>query len=191
MFLSSFNWYWPEWNHRAKISIGILEFFLDIVSFNPNDDFGLDSLYLCSPIETSFGYTFKNEAKLINYDNLISQRELRDIMKQRSCQSDLDCVYTDECAARCELSTNTCTSNLVHPQIFNYCKFIRLSGRQLERHRHAGARVKELRAAQVVLEQWKQFAQGERNAVELWKTQALSDSVELLEKLVWLCNCDQ
>ena len=125
MFLSSFNWYWPEWNHRAKISIGILEFFLDIVSFNPNDDFGLDSLYLCSPIETSFGYTFKNEAKLINYDNLISQRELRDIMKQRSCQSDLDCVYTDECAARCELSTNTCTSNLVHPQIFNYCKFIR------------------------------------------------------------------
>ena len=185
MFLSSFNWYWPEWNHRAKISIGILEFFLDIVSFNPNALFVLaDRDKLRIHIQKR-GQTNKlwqshkptrtarhHEAALVpKWSRLCLHWWVRGQMRAQHQHMHL------------EFGTS---SDFQLLQVYT-----RLSGRQLERHRHAGARVKELRAAQVVLEQWKQFAQGERNAVELWKTQALSDSVELLEKLVWLCNCDQ
>jgi hypothetical protein len=125
VFPSSFKWFWPEWNYRAKHGIGILEFFLDLVSFNPNDEFGDDSLLLCSPIASSFGYTFTNEAKLINFDHLISMKELDSILSNRYCKSDLDCVYTDECLAKCDLSTNKCTSDLVKPQIAIYCTFLK------------------------------------------------------------------
>jgi hypothetical protein len=48
----------PDWPHRLVISYGILEFFVDLVSLNPNNELSEESLYLCSPIETSFGYTY-------------------------------------------------------------------------------------------------------------------------------------
>lgn len=121
----SFNWFWPDWNYRCKISLGILEFFLDAVSFNPNDEFGSDSLYLCSSIETSFGVTFYNEAKITNYNQLLNGRELQQQLSDVYCYSDGDCVYTKMCQTRCNLKTNRCTSDMVKPQIVQYCMFLR------------------------------------------------------------------
>lgn len=121
----NFNLNWPEWNYRAKISLGILEFFLDSVSFNPNEEFGSDSLYLCSPIESSFGNTFINEAKLTRYNEILNGRELQRKLADRYCYSDSDCVYTKECHTKCDTKSNSCTSDLVKPQIVHYCNFLR------------------------------------------------------------------
>ncbi len=114
-----------NWDHKCKISIGIMEFFLDIVSFNPNDEFGSSSLYLCSPIEASFGYNFYYEAKLLNYDQLFTASELEQNLNSRYCKSDLDCVYTKQCSTKCDLATNKCSFVLVKPQIIDFCQFLK------------------------------------------------------------------
>jgi len=119
------QWFMPEWNYRCKIAIGILEFFLDAISFNPNDEFGNESLYLCSSIEESFGNTFNNEAMLINYDNILNGRELQKKLLSRYCASDSDCIYSQQCKTRCNLKNNRCTSSLVKPQIVQYCDFLK------------------------------------------------------------------
>lgn len=75
---------WPDWNYRTKISIGILEFFIDAMTLNPNDEFGRDSLYLCSSIEKSFGYTFSNEGSfylLIHVQHLVRLRFQASILR--------------------------------------------------------------------------------------------------------------
>lgn len=101
-----------------------MEFYLDSVSFNPNEEFGPESLYLCSSVQSSFGYTFFNEAKLINYDHLTNGRELNQILENRFCQTDLDCTYTLECMTKCDLNTNKCSYELSTPQIHHFCKFL-------------------------------------------------------------------
>lgn len=125
VFPINFKWFIPDWNYRCKISIGILEFFLDSVSFNPNDEFGDDSLYLCSPIEHSFASTFLNDAKLVNYDEVMNGRDLRELLAEQTCYSDDDCIYTKQCQTRCDTRTNLCTSELVKPQIAYFCSFLR------------------------------------------------------------------
>ena len=118
---------WPrlKWDYKCKIALGILEFFLDAISFNPNDEFGKESLYLCAPIESSFGFTFFNEAKLIEYENLLTGKELEEKLKDRRCDSDADCVYTKQCASKCNMTTQRCTYQLVQPQIVEICRFIK------------------------------------------------------------------
>lgn len=123
--MKNFQWFMLDWNYRCKISIGILEFFLDSVSFNPNDEFGDDSLYLCSPIEHSFASTFLNEAKLVNYDEVMNGRDLRELLAEQTCYSDEDCIYTKQCQTRCDIKTNLCTSELVKPQVAYFCTFLR------------------------------------------------------------------
>jgi len=134
VFPMNFKWFMPNWNYRCKISIGILEFFLDNVSFNPNDEFGDESLYLCSSIEQSFASTFINEAKLINYDKIINGRDLRELLADRTCYGDEDCIYTKQCQSRCDQKTNKCTSELVKPQLTYFCSFLRdyLLGRYMK-----------------------------------------------------------
>ena len=125
VFPMNLKWFIPDWNYRCKISIGILEFFLDSVSFNPNDEFGDDSLYLCSPIEHSFASTFINEAKLVNYDEVMNGRDLRELLAEQTCYSDEDCIYTKQCQTRCDFRTNLCTTELVKPQVAYFCSFLR------------------------------------------------------------------
>jgi len=98
---------------------------MDAISFNPNDEFGKDTLYLCSPIESSFGFTFFNEAKLIEYENLLTGKELEEKLSDRNCNTDADCVFTKQCASKCNTTTQRCTYQLVHPQIVDICRFIK------------------------------------------------------------------
>ena len=102
--------------------MGILEFFVESSLFNPNDEYGRDSLYLCSPIEDSFGYTFFYEAKLINYDKLVSGRELEAKLGGVECQADTDCLFTGECMTKCE--ANRCTHRMTRPHLVNFCSFL-------------------------------------------------------------------
>jgi hypothetical protein len=125
VLMNSNKWSNLEWHHKCKISYGILEFFLDIISFNPNDEFGNDSLYLCSPIETSFGFTFTNDAKLLFYDELYKASELKQLLQYRNCKTDADCNYNKQCTTKCDVSTNKCTGHLVQPQIVDFCVFIK------------------------------------------------------------------
>jgi hypothetical protein len=112
---------WPRL-YKIKISLGILEFFIDSPSFNPNEEFGPDSLYLCSPIRESFGYSFILDAKLLKYDHLYTGRELAELMNKKSCTNDFDCVFTNDCITKC--IDNKCSSQLIRPQLVNYCLFL-------------------------------------------------------------------
>jgi len=100
-----------------------LEFFLDAVSFNLNDEFGEDSIYLCSPIITSFGYNKLKEIKLIDYERIFTGKQLKEKFSNRKCKSDVDCVYNEQCGMTCHQSTCTHYSSI--PQIVNYCVFLR------------------------------------------------------------------
>ena len=119
------NWFKLDSDSRCKISLGILEFFLDAVSFNTNDEFGSDSLNMCAPIEASFGYDRLNEAKLINYESIFTGKQLEAQMSNRLCYSNRDCVYSDECATKCNNQTHKCSSTLTKPQIINFCLFVK------------------------------------------------------------------
>jgi hypothetical protein len=120
------NWFQLDWKSRCKISLGILEFYLDAVSFNSNDEFGRDSLQLCSPIEASFGYSRFFEAKLINYEHLMTSSQLEKILSNRYCKTDDDCIYNQQCATKCDsLHTNKCQFFSQKPQIANFCSFVK------------------------------------------------------------------
>ena len=115
----------PKWLNRCKISLGILEFYIDISSFNPNDELGYDSLYLCSQIEISFGYTFEIEAKLIDFENLISIKQLENKLENKYCKFDSDCSYNTQCSTKCDIKTKKCTSKLNKLQIIDFCEFLK------------------------------------------------------------------
>ena len=112
---------WPE-RFRLKIALGILEFFVDAPLFNPNDEFGADMLYLCSPIYDSFGYSFILDAKLLRFDSLLTARELQAKLSGRVCKSDRECGLTSQCVAKCVL--NRCTRHLTRPQLVGFCAFL-------------------------------------------------------------------
>ena len=126
IFPMSYKWTWPSWVYRVKIVIGILEFMLESESFNRNDEYGYNSLYLCSPIETSFGYNYAYDVKLVNFEDLLTARELESKQSDRYCSYDTDCVYTDTCVAKCDKLTNRCTSYLAEPQVVSLCKFMKI-----------------------------------------------------------------
>lgn len=126
LFPNSYKWSWPKWEHRVKIVISILEFYFDMISFNPNDEFGKNTLYLCSPIETSFGHTYYYDAKLLNYEYLITAEQLEKILNERRCTYDTDCMYTSSCITKCDQSTHKCTSHLAEPQITHLCRFLKV-----------------------------------------------------------------
>jgi hypothetical protein len=104
--------------------LGIWEFFIDSVSYNPNDEFGVNSLYLCSSIESSFGYTYTNDAKLVDFTELWHASEIESKLKHRHCKSDSDCIYNDFCTTICDVKRNVCTYKLNRPQIGNACNFL-------------------------------------------------------------------
>lgn len=117
VFSNSVYWYKINPLYRLKIALGILEFFSYATAFNPNsDEFGEtpSSLLLCAPIEHSFGYTFFNEAKLVNYDGLLTTQEALDnLNKPHKCRYDSDCVLNENCAFQCNVKTGRCTGKLV------------------------------------------------------------------------------
>jgi len=115
----------PKWLNRCKISLGILEFYMDIASFNPNDELGYDSLYLCSQIEISFGYTTDIEAKLIDFENLISIKQLENKLENKYCKNDSDCSYNSQCKTKCNLKTKKCSSKLNKLQLIDFCEFLK------------------------------------------------------------------
>ncbi len=105
------------------MALGILEFFNDAVSFNLNDEFGKDSLYLCSSIEKSFGLNNLKEIKLLDYEAIFTGRQLKENLSNRKCFSNDDCVYNQHCGTTC--LNNTCTFYSPKPQLVNYCIFLR------------------------------------------------------------------
>ena len=116
-----------KWTQRCKIALGILEFFMDASSFNPNDEYGSSSLLLCSPIATSVSYDYVNEAKLANMHELYTSGELVAYLNNgsRHCLSDADCVYNEQCELRCDTTAHQCTHHLVRPQLVHYCRFVK------------------------------------------------------------------
>ncbi len=102
-----------------------MEFYLNLLTLNPNDEFGNSSLYLCSSIEKSFGYTFFYEAKVINFDDVLNVNELEQNLNNRKCESDIDCVYNEYCTATCNKHTKKCSGVLNKLQVSDYCNFLR------------------------------------------------------------------
>lgn len=123
VFIENDNWRNLKIQHKLKIALGILEFFLDAASHNPNDDFSPETIYLCSSIESSFGFTFINEAKLINYDFLFSGKELKEKLRDKECSSDSDCFYSDQCTTTCDLNLRKCSHQLSFLQVTIFCEF--------------------------------------------------------------------
>lgn len=113
VFSNSNYWFKLDILYRVKIALGILEFYAQAPEFNPNDELGLDSLLLCAPVEDSFGYTFGNEAKLVNYNELLSAREAIDRLGRHKCTADSDCMLTKQCAFQCDTAATKCTTKLV------------------------------------------------------------------------------
>ena len=101
-----------------------MEYFIDAISFNSNDEFGPDSLNICAPIESSFGYNSLNEAKLINYESIFTGKQLEARMSNRLCKSDEDCAFSDECITKCNNETRKCSSRVTKPQVINFCVFV-------------------------------------------------------------------
>jgi hypothetical protein len=101
--------------------MSVFEFYIDAGLFNPNDEFGLDTLYLCSPIRKSFAFSYILDGKLLNYDHLHTARELKQLMSNRTCVTDHDCFFTDECTLKC--IGGRCSEHLTRPQLILFCEF--------------------------------------------------------------------
>ena len=71
-----------------------------------------------------FEFKIEFEAKLIDFDHLISSKQLNDQLVNRRCSSDSDCQYNHLCTTKCNLKTKRCTLQLNNLQIINYCRFV-------------------------------------------------------------------
>ncbi|XP_036367642.1 divergent protein kinase domain 1A isoform X2 [Octopus sinensis] len=119
IFLSdAYHWQFPVWKKRAKMSIGMIEFMMDIFEKN-----GVN-YYMCNILPTSFGYTPRYDIKIIDILSVVSKHHLKTEMSNRSCYTDDDCTFSHNCKTQCNQELRKCSSDLVVPNLKILCDLL-------------------------------------------------------------------
>ena len=113
------QWHQPSWTVRGKIAVGLLEFISEIYHHRSNG-----MVYICDASENSFGYTNSHDLMVTNLNALRPRRELELLLEHQTCRSDMDCRYLNDCILRCDTNLNSCTADLVRPNLYRVCQLI-------------------------------------------------------------------
>lgn len=120
VFMRSSTWLWPSWEHRVKLSLGLLEFAMD--AYQHGDD---GTFYLCNISENLIGYTKHFEVKLLDLSFVLPKEEFGKRMSQLKCSADSDCVFSEQCVAKCDTNRSVCSGELVKPSFYYMCQIVK------------------------------------------------------------------
>ncbi|XP_044770496.1 divergent protein kinase domain 1A isoform X3 [Neomonachus schauinslandi] len=109
----------PSWPRKAKIAIGLLEFVEDVFH-GPYGNF-----LMCDISAKNLGYNDKYDLKMVDMRKIVPETNLKEIIKDRHCESDLDCVYGTDCRTSCDQSTMKCTSEVIQPNLAKACQLLK------------------------------------------------------------------
>lgn len=113
------QWFTPSWPRKAKIVIGLLEFVEDIFH-GPYGNF-----LMCDISAKNFGYNEKYDLKVVDMRNIVPEMNLKEIIKDRPCEVDADCVYGTDCSTVCDQSKKRCTSDITQPNLSKICLLVK------------------------------------------------------------------
>ena len=120
LFPNSYMWGLPEWNQRAKIAVGLLEFTMETFQHGTHGPF-----YMCGVSELNIGYTGKYDMKVADVSELIPRATLGAYFNDRTCSSSDDCVYSKQCVTHCHVKTKKCSDDVLHPNIQLVCSILK------------------------------------------------------------------
>lgn len=109
----------PSWPRKAKIAIGLLEFVEDVFH-GPYGNF-----LMCDTSAKNLGYNDKYDLKMVDMRKIVPETNLKELIKDRHCETDLDCVYGTDCRTSCDQSTMKCTSEVIQPNLAKACQLLK------------------------------------------------------------------
>ncbi|XP_026856495.2 divergent protein kinase domain 1A [Electrophorus electricus] len=109
------QWAAPSWPHKAKIAIGLLELVEDVF----HGTFG--SFLMCDVRAARFGYTERHDLKVVDARRIIPEAAFQEVMRERRCEVDGDCVYGADCHTSCDLTKHRCTTEVTRPNLAKAC----------------------------------------------------------------------
>uniref|UniRef100_A0A8C0WRR7 FAM69 N-terminal domain-containing protein n=5 Tax=Castor canadensis TaxID=51338 RepID=A0A8C0WRR7_CASCN len=109
----------PSWPRKAKIAIGLLEFVEDVFH-GPYGNF-----LMCDTSAKNLGYNDKYDLKMVDMRKIVPETNLKELIKDRHCESDLDCVYGTDCRTSCDQNTMRCTSEVIQPNLAKACQLLK------------------------------------------------------------------
>ncbi|KAM9130121.1 divergent protein kinase domain 1A isoform 1-T1 [Pangshura tecta] len=113
------QWFTPSWPRKAKIAIGLLEFVEDIFH-GPYGNF-----LMCDTSAKNLGYNDKYDLKMVDMRKIVPEINLKELLKDRHCESDLDCVYGTDCRTLCDQSKMKCTTEIIQPNLAKTCQLLK------------------------------------------------------------------
>nr|XP_015210659.1 PREDICTED: protein FAM69A isoform X2 [Lepisosteus oculatus] len=113
------QWFTPSWPRKAKISIGLLEFVEDIF----HGTFG--NFLVCDMSAGSFGYNDKHDLKVVDMRKVVPEAAFRELIRDRHCEADEDCVYGADCRTTCDQTKKRCTAEVTRPNLAKACQSLK------------------------------------------------------------------
>ncbi|XP_051568376.1 divergent protein kinase domain 1A-like [Myxocyprinus asiaticus] len=113
------QWVTPSWPRKAKIAIGLFELVEDVF----HGTFG--SFLMCDVNAAGFGYTEHYDIKVVDARNIIPEAAFQEVMRERQCEEDSDCVYGTDCLTSCDLTKHRCTTEVTQPNLAKVCSTLK------------------------------------------------------------------
>ncbi|XP_055069828.2 divergent protein kinase domain 1A isoform X1 [Misgurnus anguillicaudatus] len=113
------QWAAPSWPRKAKIAIGLFELVEDVF----HGTFG--SFLMCDVSAAGFGYTERHDIKVVDARRIVPEVSFQEVMRERRCDEDSDCLYGRDCLTSCDLTKNRCTTEVTQPNLAKVCSTLK------------------------------------------------------------------
>ncbi|XP_026069524.1 protein FAM69A-like isoform X2 [Carassius auratus] len=113
------QWAAPSWPRKAKIGIGLFELVEDVF----HGTFG--SFLMCDVSAAGFGYTERHDIKVIDARRIVPEAAFQEVMRERRCEEDSDCMYGRDCLTSCDLTKHRCTTEVTQPNLAKVCSTLK------------------------------------------------------------------
>ncbi|KAA0719790.1 Protein FAM69B [Triplophysa tibetana] len=112
------RWLAPAWPHRARITIGLLEFVEEVF----HGVYG--SFYMCDASSQRVGYNDKYDFKMADLQSVASEATVKGFLRGRTCEVNADCTYGRDCMATCDRLARQCNVEVVQPNLAKVCALL-------------------------------------------------------------------
>nr|XP_021327443.1 protein FAM69A-like isoform X1 [Danio rerio] len=113
------QWATPSWPRKAKIAIGLFELVEDVF----HGTFG--SFLMCDVSAAGFGYTERHDIKVVDARQIVPEVGFQEVMRERRCEEDTDCLYGRDCFTSCDLTKHRCTTEVTQPNLAKVCSTLK------------------------------------------------------------------
>uniref|UniRef100_A0A672N9I4 Divergent protein kinase domain 1A n=1 Tax=Sinocyclocheilus grahami TaxID=75366 RepID=A0A672N9I4_SINGR len=113
------QWAAPSWPRKAKIGIGLFELVEDVF----HGTFG--SFLMCDISAAGFGYTERHDIKVVDARRIVPEAAFQEVMRERRCEEDSDCMYGRDCLTSCDLTKHRCTTEVTQPNLAKVCSTLK------------------------------------------------------------------